>query len=144
MVVWIEKYRSVARMFVSGVLFSLIISCSDIDHSKIVFGEWSGSHKNHSVIFILNDDYSCSLSYYEEDSKDYITLSGQCLIDFSKRPYPITIDNIQQLNYSLHSIFEFSGSDKIKISEFSNRWKLRPISFEKGKTIILERVKKEK
>ena len=76
------------------------------------------------------------------DSKK--VLEGKFEIDFSKKPIPISIRNIPDINYPLHTILEFVDKDSIQLAMMSPRWRLRPISFDLKTSINLKRINKVK
>jgi|GEM_PF-6784849 len=117
-----------------------VLSCGKNNAKSVfLFGTWEGVHKNNDIIFKINQDLSCSLTYFVGESKSYENITGQCKIDFTKKPLTLSIYQIPQLNYSLHTIIEVIDSNSIRISEFSSKWRLRPIAFESGKTVVLKR-----
>ena len=61
-------------------------------------------------------------------------------LNILKRPIPLSIHNIAQLNHPLHTIIEFISDDSIRIAEFSPKLKLRPISFVTGNELHFKRI----
>lgn len=117
----------------------IIISCNNLVTESNLYGKWVGIYNNHEVILILNDDKSCIFKYYNEQTNNLETLNGNFELDLTKKPIPFTIRNIPQLNHQLHSIIEYVDDDSIRLSEFSSKWRLRPISFVDENTINLKR-----
>jgi hypothetical protein len=127
------------------IVISASISVLSCEKNKInadfLLGKWEGIHNNSNVILEINQDLSCGLTYFSKTSKTYESITGQCKFDYTKQPLTLSIYQIPQLNYSLHTIIDVISSDSIKISEFSSKWRLRPIAFEVDKTVILKRIK---
>jgi hypothetical protein len=107
------------------------------------YGSWAGVYNDHEVLFIINNDNSCVLKYYNEQSSNLETINGNFELDISKKPIPFSIRNIPQLNHQLHTIIGFIDDDSIRIAEFSSKWRLRPISFNSENTIYLKRLNSE-
>jgi len=66
-------------------------------------------------------------------------ITGDFEVNFSKKPIPLTIRNIPQLNHPLHTIIQFKELDVIRMAEFAPRWRFRPISFNPETEIIFKR-----
>jgi hypothetical protein len=132
------------------IIFLLVLSVfiisfySQPQRQKSLYGSWKGEHQGFVINFIFNQDGTCLLIFKDPASGSTEKLDGKYQTDFSKKPIPLTIRNIPQLNYSLHTIFEFTSNDSIRIANFSTQWRLRPISFDRSKSIKLKRESKAK
>jgi hypothetical protein len=89
------------------------------------------------IRFVFNNDNTCIAQLGDSESDTTQTFTGMFRVDFSKKPIPLTITQIPQLNHPLYTIIEFVGKDSIRMAAFSSRWRLRPIAFETSKTIHL-------
>ena len=130
----------------SAVLMLLLlfgISCNNVITDTNIYGQWKGSYNGHEVSFIFRSDNTCALSFLNEHTKKHETISGNYELNILKRPIPLSIHNIAQLNYPLHSIIEFIRDDSIRIAKFSPKLKLRPISFGTGNELHFKRILKE-
>jgi hypothetical protein len=107
-------------------------------------GTWQGNYNGHKVSFVFKDDNSCRLEYFSRILNKYERINGKYFVQNSKYPIALSIQNIMELDYSLHTIFEYINSDSIVIAGFSPKWRLRPISFETDRTINLKRVRNVK
>ena len=107
----------------------IVISCNNLISDTKLYGRWVGSYNDHELLFIIKNDSSCVLKYFNEQSNNFETLNGRFQFDFSKKPIPFSIRNIPQLTHQLHTIIEFIEDDSIRIAEFSSKWRLRPISW---------------
>ena len=128
------------RVVLIYLLCILFVSCSNLKNETSIYGNWQGTYQNKEISFVFNTDKTCLLKFVDKQSNIIDTYDGVYELDFSKKPIPLSIRNIPQLNNPLHTIIEFIGNDSIKIAEFSPRWRLRPISFEKGKVMNLKRI----
>jgi hypothetical protein len=138
-------------MIKSNLLLILAISCLitilliiSIKPLKIINieslnGQWIGMYKNSNVILEMKKDKSCSLEFREISSSEVERFNGDCSIDKSKIPYSFIMTNIPEINTSLYSLIAPINQNIIHISEFSNKWKLRPITLTQENTIIFKR-----
>ena len=119
----------------------LIISINPLKITSIesLNGRWIGMYKNSSVILEMKKDKSCSLEFREISSSEVERFNGDCSIDKSKIPYSFIMTNIPEINTSLYSLIAPINQNIIHISEFSNKWKLRPITLTQENTIIFKR-----
>ena len=122
------------------MLLFFVVSCNNLATEANIHGNWIGNLNDHELSILFKSDYTCVLKYFDEQSNELQTVSGNYELDFSKKPVPLSIRKIPQLSYQLHTIVEFIDNDSIRIAPFSTKWRLRPISFEPGTTINLKRV----
>lgn len=101
-------------------------------------GTWEGENGGEKIQFVLQPDGTCALVFKKSD--EVLQVNGDCEFDFSKRPIPLMIRNIPQLTHPLHTIVDFKGTDEILMGSFSPSWRLRPITFEPGRSFYLRRV----
>ena len=132
----LKSYFSFLVLIIS--LF-FVFSCHKLITEADIRGMWKGSCNDQELTMIFDGGNMVVLKYLDKESNQPQKVSGSYELDFSKKPIPFSIQNIPQLNYQLHTIIEFVGKDSIRLSLFSTRWKLRPISFEPGRTINLKR-----
>ena len=119
----------------------MVVSCGKVPTQKDIYGVWQGENFGKELIFKFNSDGTCVINIKNRVSDSIEILNGNFAIDFSKKPIPLSIRNIPQLNYPLHTIVEFLGGDSIRLGNFSPRWRVRNISFQQNKSIILKRNK---
>ena len=117
----------------------MIFSCMQEPYKKEIYGIWKGEIKGSEIQLKFKRDQTCVLIIKDLLSGTVETLSGNFEIDFSKKPFPLSIRNIPQLNHPLHIIVEFTGDNSIKIAEFAPRWRLRPVSFNMNTSVNLKR-----
>mgnify|MGYP001270618704 FL=1 len=102
-------------------------------------GQWIGIYKNSNVILEMKKDNTCSLEIRDIPSGETEKFNGDCSIDMSKTPYSFIMTNIPEINTSLYSLIVPINHNIIHISEFSTRWKLRPVTLTQENTIIFKR-----
>ena len=115
------------------VFFNISCNSNDLD----ITGQWQGIHNNQKIIIVFLNNSECKILI---DGKNNF-VHGNYYIDFTKKPIPLTIKNIKEIDHPLHSIIKFINKNSIKMSKFSKRWKLRPTSFDQNKHFILNRIK---
>jgi len=133
--------RFLILSFIILIWFSLfaIISCSDVFSNNNLYGVWIGEYGGKEYTFKFNSDGSFVLSLKDLSSGVVEILKGEYKADFSKRPIPLTLRSISQLNHPLYTIIEFLDNDSIRMADFTPRWRIRPISFSYHKIIYLNR-----
>lgn len=115
------------------------VSCSQVYSTRDLVGTWKGSTAEwSSVILRFDQDGSVYLQYVDRQETVH-TVTGQFEVDFSKTPVPLSIRKIPQLPHSLHTVIQFNGPRYLRIAGFAPRWRLRPISFDPAREILLER-----
>ena len=102
-------------------------------------GQWIGKHKNYEIILAIKKDNKCSLEFSVVSSNEVEKFNGDCSIDNSKKPYSFIMTNIVELNTSLYSLVELRKNNIIHMSEFSTKWRLRPVTLTHKNTIIFKR-----
>lgn len=106
---------------------------------NILRGTWVGNYMNGKVILKI-DKRTCSLKFGKMKSNILEIVTGYCNIDYTKTPNTFIINNISGVNSSLYSLILIINKNLIHITNFSTKWKLRPINFTKKNTIILKKV----
>jgi hypothetical protein len=127
------------RWFLFAVAVSLLLSCSQPKEAKDIWGVWSGSSQGEQLNFEFRSDGKCRLTFVNEVSGDTNSLHGRYVMDFTKLPVPISIRGIKEISNPLFAIVDFQNDGTIRLSQFSTRWRLRPIAFETDKTMTLHR-----
>lgn len=126
------------------LLLLCVFSCNNnLNTDAHIHGSWKGRYNDYEVSVVFNTDNTCAFKFIDKRSNNVEIINGYYELDFSKKPIPLSIRNIPQLNHPLHTIIEIIAEDSIRIAGFSPKWRLRPISFEAGKTINLYRTQSE-
>jgi len=124
-------------------VFSLMhASCQKVHSQENIYGFWEGDLHAKELMFEFNNDQTCVLSFKDKVSDSVEILNGNFEMDFSKKPFSLSIRNIPQLDHPLYTIVEFIGSDSIRLAHFAPRWKIRPVAFKHNISMNLKRVKK--
>ena len=102
-------------------------------------GQWIGIYKNSNVILEMKKDNTCSLEFRDISSSEVERFNGDCSIDNSKKPYSFIMTNIIELNTSIYSLVASGNNNIIHMSQFSTKWRLRPVTLTHKNTIIFKR-----
>ena len=76
------------------MLFNL--SCSRIYKVEDIYGLWKGKNNNNEIVLKFTSGGKCSLSISDIALSTAKSYDGNFEINFSKKPIPISIKNIQQ------------------------------------------------
>ena len=121
------------------ILFMVTNNSLKIPSLESLNGQWIGKHKNYEIILAIKKDNKCSLEFRIASSNEVEKFNGNCSIDNSKKPYSFIMTNISELNTSLYSIVALRNNNIIHMSEFSTKWRLRPVTLTHVNTIIFKR-----
>ena len=102
-------------------------------------GHWTGKHKNYEIMLAIKKDSKCSLELRFASSNEVEKFNGDCSIDSTKKPYSFIMSNIKELNTSLYTLVALGYNNNIYMSEFSTKWRLRPVTLTDENTIIFRR-----
>ena len=114
-------------------------SCAQAPREQNIYGVWRGESGGAELVFRFFKDNTCEFSFKYRATGSPQVLKGKFEIDFTKRPITLSVRNIAKLNHSLHTIVDFSEEDSIRIAHFAQRWRLRPITFDRDATMLLKR-----
>lgn len=128
-----------AICFLISILFLTSINSSKILNIQSLNGHWKGIYKNSNLVLEMKKDKTCSLQFHDILSGEKEMLNGTCRIDKKKSPNTFIMTEIDQLNTSLYSLIVPITKNTIHFSEFSTRWKLRPVTLINENTIILKK-----
>ena len=121
------------------ILFMVTNNSLKIPSLESLNGQWIGKHKNYEIILAIKKNNKCSLEFRFASSNEVENFNGDCSIDNSKKPYSFIMTNIIELNTSLYSLIAFRNNNIIHMSEFSTKWRLRPVALTHENTIIFKR-----
>jgi len=121
------------------ILFMITNNSLKILSIESLNGQWIGKHKNYEIILAIKKDNKCSLEFSISSSNELEKFNGDCSIDNSKKPYSFIMTNIIELNTSLYSLVALRNNNIIHMSEFSTKWRLRPVALTHENTIIFKR-----
>ena len=117
----------------------ILIQSSKIYDLKDFRVIWTADYKNFKIKFELSDNNNCSFLIFFKTSNKIEKLEGKCNIDLTKKPNMFKMNNITQLTSPLYSIVFLENKSTLHMSEFSSRWRIRPIEFDKNKKIIFKK-----
>ena len=87
----------------------------------------------------IKKDNKCSLELLNVSSNEVVKFNGNCSIDSTKKPFSFIMSNIKELNTSLYALVVSRSHNNIYMSEFSTKWRLRPVSLNDENMIIFRR-----
>ena len=121
------------------ILFMVTNNPQKILSLESLNGQWIGKHKNYEIIMAIKKDNKCSLDLRIASSDNVEKFNGDCSIDITKKPYSFIIKNITELNTPLYSLVTLKDNNIIHMSEFSTKWRLRPVTLSRENTIIFKK-----
>ena len=122
-----------------AILFMVTNNSLKILSIESLNGQWIGKHKNYEIILAIKKNNKCSLEFRVTSSNEVEIFNGDCSINNSKKPYSFIMTNIIELNTSLYSLVALRDNNIIHMSEFSTKWRLRPVALTQENTIIFKR-----
>ena len=137
-----KKYISLIYVFFLAIILLIIILNSDQQFDEnIIYGNWAGKLDDKELALTFNQDQTCELFINNLSVEDSLIFIGNFEIDFSKKPISLSIKNISNLDHPIHTIIEFKNKNELRLGDFAKRWRLRPITFDYNKHIILNKGK---
>ena len=126
-------------LFCFIVLFMILLNFPKKLDKNIIYGNWAGKSDDMEIALTFNQDQTCEIIINNLSVEDSLIFKGNFEIDFLKKPISLSIKNISNLDFPIHTIIEFINEDKFRIGNFGKRWRLRPISFNYKNSIILNK-----
>ena len=113
--------------------------------SKVInlVGTWEGEYHNYNLEFNFYPDSACIIKIIDKSTGKIEKISGDFEIDVSKKPIPLTIRNIPEYSHPLYAVIKHTNDGSIKVSKFTKKWKLRPISINPKTSFTLTKLVKE-
>ena len=135
----IKSWYSVFILIFFLICISVLIQNSNKYSAKDFYGVWNSEYKNYKIKLELKDNKNCSLSIFSLLSNKIQKINGSCNLDLTKKPNTFKMTNIIELNSPLYSIVFLENNSTLHMSEFSSRWRIRPIEFENNKKIVFKK-----
>ena len=85
-------------------------------------------------------DKKCNIYIIRTDGTS-LNFAGIYDLDTQKKPMPLSIRSITNLNHPLHTIIRYIDENTIDIMQFSSTQKLRPVIFSEENKIRLKKIK---
>ena len=94
-------------------------------------GVWSN---NNSIIFnfLLNEECKITNLFCKNE-----TFIARCVVSSEKSPATLSISKISSGLGSMYGIIDLEDSNTLRVIKFSEKWRTRPIAFEKESDIVL-------
>ena len=103
--------ESILKLILLIISLSIHLSCGVGTGYEDIYGDWEGESQEEKIIISFSSENKSVLSFNNKESNTVEVLHGNYEIDFSKRPIPLSINNIQELNHSLHTIIRINDDD---------------------------------
>lgn len=131
--------------FLFILLFSILLSQNNINYKLEFspFGKWEGMKKNIKITMTYKTNNECIFDFTNLSiNGDSFTkkITGKCDINIRKNPGTLSITNIVELNHSLFTIVEIIDNKTVKIGNFSDKWRLRPVIFRDMNSLVLNKI----
>ena len=117
-----------AVIFLCSLLAVFAFNSAIFDRNMLV-GEWEAEDLSRKTSFVLEQDGSCTFVNQNKSTFENILFKGVCNLDFSKSPFTIRLISSQNESKIYYTIFKIVNSRTVSIANFTQQWKLRPISF---------------
>ncbi len=118
----------------------LLNFCGNVTNQTDITGVWKGESLGNELTFTFRNDLTCELVFKDSSSGNIEKIDGNYELDLTKTPIPLSIRNIPQLSYSIHTIIRFESPDSMRFAMFSPRWRLRQIAFDKSSGFTLKKI----
>ena len=142
---FIKKFISIfhiGKQYITLVIVFFFINCTDYYSQEDLIGTWNGKYFDQDITITFNENFF-DMTIGNAELNDNQNFKGIYLVNFNKKPIPLSLKEISNLNHSLYTIIFFKNNDEIVISEFAPKWRIRNISFDDSKNnFTLQRITK--
>ena len=120
------------------ILISLyIITNSDKISDTDLYGSWVGNLDDKELKIDFDQHSNIKINYFNADSN--YTIYGKYEINFLKKPMPLKLYDIDELDNSFYSSVMFLSSKELFLSKFSSSWKTRPLMLDNQNSIFFKK-----
>jgi len=133
--------ESILKLILLIISLSIHLSCGVGTGYEDIYGDWEGESQEEKIIISFSSGNKTVLSVNNKESDTVEVLHGSYEINFSKTPMPLSINNIQEINHSLHTIIRIKNNELL-MAKFATKLKLRPVSFD-DTSILLNRIQQK-
>ena len=133
-------------IFISTIIIFLFIPKLSFSNQTLE-GFWEEStdsymrRKDNNYLKIeFKKDKKCNIYIIRTDGTS-LNFAGIYDLDTQKKPMPLSIRRITNLNHPLHTIIRYIDENTIDIMQFSSTQKLRPVIFSEENKIRLKKIK---
>ena len=133
-------------IFISTIIIFLFIPKLSFSNQTLE-GFWEEStdsymrRKDNNYLKIeFKKDNKCNIYIIRTDGTS-LNFAGIYDLDTQKKPMPLSIRSIANLNHPLHTIIRYIDENTIDIMQFSSTRKLRPVIFSEENKIRLKKIK---
>jgi len=118
-------------------IFNFIIL--EAQEKNMIIGEWVELESDNKFTFHFMGGNIFEIIINSNDGESYSAHKGNYFINYKKLPNTIDLKNISNYTGPLFGILKIIDLNTIQISRFSNKWRLRPLSFDKNSTLSFHR-----
>jgi len=97
-------------------------------------GVWGSDDNSIIFNFLINEE--CKITNLFGKNETFI---AHCIVNFEKSQATLSISKISLGYGAIYGIIGFEDSNTLRVSKFSEKWRTRPIVFEKESDIVLFR-----
>ena len=133
-------------IFISTIIIFLFIPKLSFSNQTLE-GFWEEStdsymrRKDNNYLKIeFKKDKKCNIYIIRTDGTS-LNFAGIYDLNTQKKPMPLSIRSITNLNHPLHTIIRYIDENTIDIMQFSSTQKLRPVIFSEENKIRLKKIK---
>ena len=133
-------------IFISTIIIFLFIPKLSFSNQTLE-GFWEEStdsymrRKDNNYLKIeFKKDKKCNIYIIRTDGTS-LNFAGIYDLDTQKKPMPLSISSITNLNHPLHTIIRYIDENTIDIMQFSSTQRLRPVFFSEENKIRLKKIK---
>ena len=124
-------------LFIIFLISLRIITSSDKITGTELYGSWIGNLDDKELKIDFDQHNNIKINYFDADSNH--TIYGKYEINFLKKPMPLKLYNIDELDNSVYSSVMFLSSEELFLSKFSSSWKTRPLMLDNQNSIFLKK-----
>jgi len=121
------------------VLIAILVFKNQYAEKYEVYGGWKGEFKNYELSFDFKSNQRFRLIFKDKVLKTKNVIKGNFYIDYSKKPISLSLKNLPNLSYPLHTIIKFKGNNVLIMEKFSTKEKFRPMIFNHEGKMVLKR-----
>lgn len=114
-------------------------SCTEYLPDSYLIGKWENIENDGVVELIFSVENKFEMKIKPVSNDNIFSYKGDYIIDKNKIPNTIDLKNISNYPGPLYGILEIIDLTTIKISKFSDKWRLRPILFNKNNSLLFNR-----
>ena len=121
------------------ILVAILVFNNQYAEKYEVYGDWRGEFKGYELFFEFKPNQRFKLIFKDKALKTSKVIKGNFYVDYSKKPISLSLKNLPNTLYPLHTIIKFKGNNLLIMEKFSTKEKFRPIIFNYEGSVELKR-----